>query len=93
MDDTINWSISWTIDLLPPQEMLPSNTISGNIVHNIFCIPSEHLFGFSPCVLQLDEDERITIQKVRDTPDGNGLYTRYEDFSALFALEELAAFV
>ena len=93
MDNTIHWSISWTIDLLPPQEMLPSNTSFGSIVHNTFFIPSEHLFGFSPCVLLLDEDEHTTVQKMIGTPDTNDLYTRHEDFSTLFALEELAALV
>lgn len=92
MDNTTQWSIQWDISLLPPQEMLPTNS---TMPHNdIAYTNSEHLFGFSPCVpALLWEDAVVDEQEVMDTIDTTSFYQACKDFSVLFTVEELEAFV
>jgi len=94
MDNVTHMSILWDTALLPPQEMLPTNSIFQTTSHNdTACTNSEHLFGFSPCVPALlwEEDAVVDEQETVEIVDTTRLYGACEDFSVLFAMEEFAA--
>lgn len=97
MNSTTQWSILWNTALFPPQEMLPPDSL--------FCTPpcspttasnSEHLFGFTPCIpTTTEENSESTPHKpiMAETYSMDNFYDASEDFSALFAIEELASFL
>ena len=92
MENTTQWSIQWDISLLPPQEMLQINVTMPH--DDIAYTNSEHLFGFSPCVPPLLwEDAVEDEQEVINTIDATSFCQACKDFSVLFTVEELEAFV
>ena len=97
MNSTTQWNILWNTALFPPQEMLPPDNLFGTHSCASTVAPTgEHLFGFTPCVLPLHQENDESVaheQAMLDTYSTDNSYVTYEDFSALFAVEDLAAFI
>lgn len=97
MNSTSQWSILWNMALLPPQEMLPTESLFCTLpCNNTTSTNSEHLFGFSPCIPPLTWENSSSTSHERDMSDSrsdDNAYDAYEDFSALFAVEEFKPFV
>jgi len=90
MHNVAHWNISWGAGLLPPQEMLCTETLFPNAPRTT-TTTVEQLFGFLPPIPALAW-EHVETPAPPDREDM--LYTpAYEDFSVLFAIEELAVFV
>ena len=94
MNSTTQWSILWSIALLPPQEMLPPESFFRTTqCNNTASINSEHLFGFAPCIPPLTWDNSINTPHEQTTQGNDNVDDINEDFSALFGIEEFASFI
>ncbi len=93
MNSTAQWSILWNAALFPPQEMLPPDSL--------FCTSScdttpttnsDHLFGFTPCMPLLNQENSGSISQERHMAEIQSTDT-CEDFSTLWMAEEFSSFI
>ena len=93
MNSIVQWSILWNTALLPPQEMLPPDSLFCTLPCDTTAASnSDHLFGFTPCVPPLARENSGSTPHERHTTKIQSTDT-YEDFSTSYAAEEFLSFI
>ena len=94
MDSTTQWSMSWTMALLPPQEMLPPESLFRTRSYKSTASTNiRQLFGFTPCIPSFCMENSAIVSFEGDmthVQDVDSMYEVYEDFQKVPVVEEHA---
>jgi len=83
MNTTTQWHILWNTSLLPPLEIIPSDSFFHE-TSQTYAASAVHLFGFSPPLVweEAQEQPKACSEDVDDSPAPNQAFSALGEFAA-----------